>query len=610
MYRYMIEHPEWLPDEGKRDFEPYYRAGEDRGRIYRVYHKDRPPRPWQPLAGADATTLCTALVSPNGWHRDVAQQQLQWHQPNDATAEIAKLLASSKSAKARLQAMHTLANRGQLDDQQIVKGLSDAHPMVRHGAVRLAEDRLEQEAIFSEVCRLAEDEHAAVRLQAALTLGQSKHTRAAEALARALARARGDQYLTAAVFCSLRSDNLAASFATAIDLVKLDAGMARTALDLVALATAIGRDDLVQRLLADMQIADSVYQPWQIDAAERWLRSRKASEKATNAASSANSIDSAVSDDVRKQAEQRLEHLLDWSRRRASDPTTNAQLRSACIKIAARNAPSRDAAIELLQSAITPQTSHDVQQIAVQEVAALGTVDAAGMLLDRWRTFGPSVRQEVLSALLARPALSEELLARIEQGQVSAGEIDTASRQRLLGSRGDSLRRRSRLVFGDSANDDRRAVVREYQDIARLTADAARGRDLFIQKCVACHVAEGRGHAVGPDLAALSDRSIPGLLTAILDPSRAVEPKYAVYQVTTADGRSYAGVLAAETAAQIELVEQENRRHAIPRSDIEELTSTAKSLMPDGFEKEVSRQQLADLIGYLQSPQAAARFAQ
>jgi putative heme-binding domain-containing protein len=203
--------------------------------------------------------------------------------------------------------------------------------------------------------------------------------------------------------------------------------------------------------------------------------------------------------------------------------------------------------------------------------------------------------------------MSEELLARLEQAHIGASEIDTASRQRLLNSRGDSLRRRARLVFGDSDNRDRQAVVRQFQDIARLTADAARGRELFMQRCAACHVAEGRGHAVGPDLAALSDRSLPGLLTAILDPSRAVEPKYAVYHVITADGRAYSGVLAAETVAQIELVEQENRRHAIPRGEIEELTSTAKSLMPDGFEKEVSRQQLADLIAYLQKPPVAVR---
>jgi putative membrane-bound dehydrogenase-like protein len=607
MYRYMIEHPEWLPDEGKRELEPYYRAGEDRGRIYRVYHKDRPPRPWQQLAEADTLTLCGALASPNGWQRDVAQQQLQWRKPDHADGEVAIVFASNKSAKARLQALHTMANLGKLNDRQVVKGMSDAHPMVRRGALRLAEDRLEQEVILTEVCRLADDEHAAVRLQAAFTLGQSKHSRAAEALAKALAGARTDQYLTAAVFCSLRSDNIAASFRTAIDQVKHDAATARTALELVGLATAMRREDLVLRLLAEMPLAESGYQAWQVDAAERWLRSRKANKKAMDAASSGDASDFAASDLLRKQAQRRIDHLLNWSRRSALDPASDAQLRSACIRLAVRHAPSREAALELAKKALTPQTPHDVGRAAVQEVASLNTVEAAGILLDGWRGVGPGVRQEVLSALLARPAMSEELLARLEQGQIGAGEIDTASRQRLLNSRGDSLRRRARLVFGDSGNDNRQAVVREHHDVGKLTADTARGRDLFMQKCAACHVAEGRGHAVGPDLAALSDRSLPGLLTAILDPSRAVEPKYALYQVITADGRSYSGVLAAETVAQIELVEQENRRHAIPRGEIEELTSSAKSLMPDGFEKEVTKQQLADLIGYLQKPPVTSK---
>ena len=98
-----------------------------------------------------------------------------------------------------------------------------------------------------------------------------------------------------------------------------------------------------------------------------------------------------------------------------------------------------------------------------------------------------------------------------------------------------------------------------------------------------------------------------GLLTAILDPSRAIEPKYVLYTAITTDGRSYSGVLAAETESHVTLVEQENRRHVLVRSELEELTSSEKSLMPDGFEKELSPQQLADVIRYLQSPQEAAR---
>jgi putative heme-binding domain-containing protein len=272
-----------------------------------------------------------------------------------------------------------------------------------------------------------------------------------------------------------------------------------------------------------------------------------------------------------------------------------------------RNTDSRETAIKLALAALSLQTPHEVQQIAVEELTALNTADTAAVLLNRWRSFGPSVRQEVLAAVIARPKLTEALLERLEQGEIRPGEINTALRQRLLNSGSDRYRRRARLIFGESESGDRQKIVREFATVSVMKTDSARGRDVFMQKCATCHTAEGQGHAVGPDLAALSDRSTSGLLAAILDPSRAIEPRYTLYQAITHDGRSYTGILVAESAAQIELAEQENRRHVIPRGDLEELISSGKSLMPDGFEKDLTRQQLADLIAYLQNPLASNR---
>src|SRR5205085_1719699 len=44
MCRFMIEHPEWLPAEGKAELGPVYRAGDDLGRIYRIHPKGQPAR--------------------------------------------------------------------------------------------------------------------------------------------------------------------------------------------------------------------------------------------------------------------------------------------------------------------------------------------------------------------------------------------------------------------------------------------------------------------------------------------------------------------------------------------------------------------------------------
>ena len=76
MYRYLIEHPRWIPpaDLAKIDV----RAGAGLGRIYRVRPADKPLRPWLRLDKLDTAGLVAALDSPNGWQRDMAMMMLVW----------------------------------------------------------------------------------------------------------------------------------------------------------------------------------------------------------------------------------------------------------------------------------------------------------------------------------------------------------------------------------------------------------------------------------------------------------------------------------------------------------------------------------------------------
>ena len=106
---------------------------------------------------------------------------------------------------------------------------------------------------------------------------------------------------------------------------------------------------------------------------------------------------------------------------------------------------------------------------------------------------------------------------------------------------------------------------------------------------------------VGPDLAALTDRSPQALMTAMLDPNRAVEAKFLEFTAFTTDGRQSAGILTRETTTDLTLSAPEGKQFVILRKDIELLRSTGKSLMPVGLEKDISHQDFADLIGYLRS---------
>ena len=91
------------------------------------------------------------------------------------------------------------------------------------------------------------------------------------------------------------------------------------------------------------------------------------------------------------------------------------------------------------------------------------------------------------------------------------------------------------------------------------------------------------------------------LLIDILDPSREVDPRYLNYQITTKSGRVFTGMIASETGSSLTLRRAEKAEDIILRQQIDEIQATGKSVMPDGLEMQLSRQDLADLIAYLLS---------
>ena len=98
------------------------------------------------------------------------------------------------------------------------------------------------------------------------------------------------------------------------------------------------------------------------------------------------------------------------------------------------------------------------------------------------------------------------------------------------------------------------------------------------------------------------------MLVAILDPNRAVESKFINYTAVTAGGLTFTGMLTAETGASVTLVGQEGKQNTILRSDLDELVSNSRSLMPEGLEKDVSPSDFADIIAYLSTTRPPRRM--
>jgi putative heme-binding domain-containing protein len=200
---------------------------------------------------------------------------------------------------------------------------------------------------------------------------------------------------------------------------------------------------------------------------------------------------------------------------------------------------------------------------------------------------------------MGRDAWLRQLLRGMEKNEVPAAQIDAKHRERLLRHKDQQLQKDAAKLFAGATRPDREKVVHDYREVTSMSGDAIRGKRLFAKTCAACHRLQDVGNEVGPDLAALSNKTPQYLLIEILAPSKNVDSRYIEYVALTKNGRTFTGILASESATSITLRGQEGKEQVLLRSELEELQSSGKSMMPEGLEKDLSKQDLADLIAYV-----------
>jgi putative heme-binding domain-containing protein len=183
---------------------------------------------------------------------------------------------------------------------------------------------------------------------------------------------------------------------------------------------------------------------------------------------------------------------------------------------------------------------------------------------------------------------------------VEPSALDGGARAHLYENSDPEIVKKARAML-QSTNSDRAQVVASYHEVVSMDGKPAHGKELFQANCARCHMPQhGRGR-VGPDLSGISSKTKEELLTSILDPSYAIEPRFVNYVITAKDGRMYDGVIAGETPSAITLRggSDDGSDQTVLRKYIGEIRASSVSLMPDGFEKKLSKQDVADIIAYL-----------
>jgi putative heme-binding domain-containing protein len=133
------------------------------------------------------------------------------------------------------------------------------------------------------------------------------------------------------------------------------------------------------------------------------------------------------------------------------------------------------------------------------------------------------------------------------------------------------------------------------------SGDPQKGRVVFERVCAKCHTLNGVGHEVGPDLATVRNRSPQRILSDIMMPSTSIAQNYESYVVDTTSSGVIEGVLRSQTPTTITIRHEEGRDDVIRRADIKDMRITNLSAMPADVDKQVSVDEMADLLAFLKA---------
>ena len=592
MYRLVIEHPEWIDDTVEKTLE--LRAGHDKGRIYRVVPVGQPRQTIPNFNAMTTDQLVRSLAAANGWIRDMAHRLLLWRNDRVTTAPLlANAVTSSPNALQRLHALCVLDGLDAVTADQVIVAMQDAHPGVRRHAVRIAErfaNQPDSSKVAGAIVRLTQQQQPPqVVLQVAFSLGEFDHATAGRALGALLVQYSDDPYLSAAAISGV-TQRTSDAVAGARDAATRDP---KTMLPIEPLVqTALGMKDpqtvasLVDELLVEQAQG---FAPWQFEALGGVQRAIQNNGK---------SLDQIVTSDS---ARQRLDRLRQAARHTLLDEEAPSTLRSTALALLGNDPVLRGLDASVLAALLSPQTPVDLQQAAINTIAAAPDQRMVPEVLSAWDTFGPLTRDRLVGGLLRRVPTTKALLAALKAETIHPIGINATYRQTLVNHRDRTIAKSAAKLLDIAADVQRQELIERYLPVTKLGGEPERGLPLFNKTCSQCHKIGSQGHAVGPSLIGLKDKSPLFLTTHILDPNRAIEDKFRNYILITEDGRHFTGLLQNETSTSVTLVGLNGVSHTILKKQIEPegFQRTRQSMMPTGLEKFLQPRDMADLIAFV-----------
>ena len=605
MYRDVIEHPEWIPDDIEAT--QNLNAGKDKGRIYRITSSGTSSK--NTVEGHDYIKM---LSSENQETRMAAHRKLTESRGpiSDLYKLINALAMPGANDYARLHSAWILSIHNQLPLNYLKKLISDPNPGIRENAIQIAEKSInDSTSLIPVILEKLIDDDARVRMQAALTISMLSESNALKHKEDILkysslsAQKKGDKYNIAAL--TLANKNFphelfakVADDSTQSQLLISLAGLAASSSEHLASIfiqlknknLSAGFDPIIQSITTHLH--SSAENKKHVTTIEE-LEKKATPSRLIHLNALRNKIGLPSSANYLNLSKDALIKVNDKS---ISDKTIIENILLIVSQPANKQIP-------VLVTLLANTRPVKIQEAALKQLNEIKETAVGNELVNSWPSLGPQARVHAGNILLYNKIHHAALLNGLETKKINIGEMnfDLERRRTLLWWSGnDEIKKRAAALFKDSGVTNRKDALDKMKPAIHLDGNGAKGKIVFNNQCGSCHIYGSLGNEVGPNLTEISRKSKETLLHDIVDPNAATDTKYINHKVELKNGDIHLGIISKENDQEITVKKMGGSAITINKSDIKEFKSLGTSLMMEGLESSISMQEMADLLAFLQ----------
>jgi len=611
MYRKVIEHPEWIPDEIEKTLD--LEAGKDQGRIYRISKKGV-NNPFDLDQFKTQEGLVKSLSHSNQWVRKTAHRLLIDQNLLEETISQLKERLIAENDFAKLHSLWILSLKKELDENALLAAMKDASTNIRETALLIAEQQMNANPNLAAAgLALLIDSDSRIRMQAALSLSIMEPERLAElktdfliAIQKAVILPSDDWNLAA---FTLAAGDFAPKLLTSL-LANPSKQIPDQFLSSLALASAKNENDIKSVLQAlegsDIQMSSKQQIIKQYTLGLEKVNGKelepyiKTLEKSgdmgliSELALLRSKLELSTSPEFLKLSQSALSMVMDKS---LPDSIRVQQL--AMIELLPYKEKS-----EILFQCLSNSEPLKLQENALRQLSTYNEKEIGERIVGMWNELSPQTRRYASDLLLYIETHHDALLTGLENDSINIGEMnfDLERRRTLLWwTDNEDTKRRAEKLFTDSGVANRQEAIDQMKPALALKGSVLDGAKVFESICSNCHVYGIIGNEVGPVLTEIGRKSKETNLHDILDPNAAVDTKYINHLLETNSGVVHVGIVANETDQNITIKKPGGESVTVNKSDVKAFRSLGTSLMMEGLENSMTQQEMADLLAFLQN---------